>query len=52
MYGLPFGFTEEENTILQGKSKMTEGLDKGRAEEIYIGKIPKRQSEFQLQGCF
>lgn len=43
MYGMPFSIKKKENTILQGKSKMAEGLDKGRAEEIYIGSIPKRK---------
>ena len=48
MYGMPFSITKEEDTILQGEPKMAEGLDKGRAEEVYIGQIPKRQSEFQI----
>ena len=48
---MPSDFKEEEDTSVQGKSKMAEGLDKGRTEVFYIGKIPRRQSIFQVQRC-
>ena len=42
---MSFSIKEEENTILQGKSKMAEGLDKGRTKVVHIREIPKRKGK-------